>query len=404
MAIIRISKSVGRASHEDIDSIRTRNDNRYVAMQKKNFQSDDIIKMIQEGYLHLVDLRVTSNPFSTDADEPPYSIQAQFCHLEFAKHKTDPAAVPMFKDLQAQSPACKSTRVQVDLYTAATAAKQYDKSHEGVSIRAMTPNGFVFHESRCGSTLVANSLVAFEPSQTRVYSESGPPISAAKLFNMDYEIQSKALLRDVIYLMGRTDDLKEENLFFKIQSIGSKSIWAFRKAFPTTPWLYVYRDPVQVMKSHLKVEGTNKAVCLRSQHHPTHDIFTLTKNISGRKPDELSNEEFCAAHLATLCEAAEKELLDSDGLGKVINYQDIPKVLIDDIIPHHFLGKADGLSPEQVQRILKVNEKYSKGRHTNKEWKDDSKLKEETAWPEMKDASKLFLTPVYDRLEKMKTQ
>ena len=30
-------------------------------------------------------------------------------------------------------------------------------------------HGVVFHESRCGSTLVANSLAAFNPERKRVY-------------------------------------------------------------------------------------------------------------------------------------------------------------------------------------------------------------------------------------------
>ncbi|CAN0443494.1 unnamed protein product, partial [Hapterophycus canaliculatus] len=37
----------------------------------------------------------------------------------------------------------------------------------------LPPKGFVYHETRCGSTLVANMLAALPPS--RVFSESKPP-------------------------------------------------------------------------------------------------------------------------------------------------------------------------------------------------------------------------------------
>jgi len=93
----------------------------------------------------------------------------------------------------------------------------------------MKPTGFVFHESRCGSTLVANILAAFNPKESRVYSESAPPSQAAQLFNMNDLENSIQLLRDVIYMMGRSNDPDERNLFFKIQSINSKKIHVFRK-------------------------------------------------------------------------------------------------------------------------------------------------------------------------------
>lgn len=196
----------------------------------------DSTELIQKGYLHLIDVRVKRNPFTNDENEngkesqsSPYRAFGRFCHLEWSKHKADPSSVPMFKDLVQRSPECTRTSVTLDLYSAVVAAREYDKQHGGKEIKSMLPRGFVFHESRCGSTLVANSLAAFEPSKNRVYSESDPPISVANVFDLDYEAQSIQLLQDTIYLMGRTSDVEEDNLFYKIQSIGSKSIWAFRK-------------------------------------------------------------------------------------------------------------------------------------------------------------------------------
>ena len=200
------------------------------SFRKHNPTHENAMDLMKQGYLHLTDISIGhTNPFGSQGNNPPYSVIGTFCHLEWSKHKADPAAVPMFKDLQKKSPACSGTRSQIDLFTAVSEARKYDKINESVKIHSMAPRGFVFHESRCGSTLVANSLAFFDAEKNRVYSESGPPIAAAKAFDPDFEEASIQLMRDVIYLMGRTDDLKEENLFFKVQSIGSKSIWAFRK-------------------------------------------------------------------------------------------------------------------------------------------------------------------------------
>ena len=196
---------------------------------KNELEKRSPFDLVAEGYLHLIDISISQNPFQSQGNDSPYSVMGTFCHLNWVKHKKDPASIPMFKDLQNKSKDCPRSRVQIDLFAAVSTAREYDAKDQGVSINAMDPKGFVFHESRCGSTLVANSLAVFDAKKNRVYSESGPPITAVKAFNSKFEKESIQLVRDVIYLMGRTNDLQEENLFFKIQSIGSKSIWAFRK-------------------------------------------------------------------------------------------------------------------------------------------------------------------------------
>jgi uncharacterized membrane protein len=55
----------------------------------------------------------------------------------------------------------------VDLATIAEKTRRSDA-------QSMDPTGFVFHESRVGSTLVANSLQSMNPAMNRVYSESDP--------------------------------------------------------------------------------------------------------------------------------------------------------------------------------------------------------------------------------------
>ena len=99
-------------------------------------------------------------------------------------------------------------------------------------------------------------------------------------------------------------------MFFKVSSIGSKRIDVMQKAFPEVPWIFVYRDPVQTMMSHLdpsvlkkmhvRRKGAPKAVCLRAKKHPEEDLIQLVYDF-GEELDELSDEEFCAAHLVSVC-------------------------------------------------------------------------------------------------------
>jgi len=210
----------------------------------------------------------------------------------------------MFKFLVSESPDCKNP-IRISFQRAVKAAREYDIKIEnnGDAVPySIPPSGFVFHESRCGSTLVANTLAAVNPEKNRVYSESAPFITALQACKKIKNCNNSkhiALLRDVVYMMGRTNDIDESRLFFKVQSIGTNLIHIVREAFPITPWVFVYRDPVQVMMSHLKNPKKVKkgmTVCLRNLRHPTLDIIHLVEE-QGESIDDISNQEFCAVHL-----------------------------------------------------------------------------------------------------------
>ncbi len=79
------------------------------------------------------------------------------------------------------------------------------------------PTGFVFHESRVGSTLVANFL-ASDP-HSMVFSESGPIALAINHCSGCSREKHVQAIRDVATLMGRSPIHKR--LFFKFQSITS---------------------------------------------------------------------------------------------------------------------------------------------------------------------------------------
>lgn len=268
-------------------------------LQKRRLTKEERIKLILSGSVNLISIHVGS------------TVMASFCRLRWEVHKADPAIVPMFRDLLQKSGHCQDHEFTVDLDEIIDRVRDYDeemalknKHLESYAPHAMPPAGFVFHESRCGSTLVANSLAAVNPEMNRVYSESQPAFAAltscGEEFNKCSKSDAAKLFRNVVYMMGRTDDPEEKRLFFKIQSVGSKSISVMREAFPDTPWIYVYRDPVQVMMSHLPDGNTQRAVCLRSKQIPPRAIkrFVAEKDSNIRVKD-LTLEEYCAAHLVS---------------------------------------------------------------------------------------------------------
>lgn len=178
----------------------------------KLLSNDDKLHQIINGHVHLIN--ISPARYDDNNQNKPYTSTGTFCHLDWDLHKHNPSSVPMNKDLIQHSNQCRETTFTMDIYEAITKMKEFDQLHSSSSssdsssdvhtnVHTMNPTGFVFHESRCGSTLVANSLIAYDPDSNRVYSESSPPISAAKSFDKHHEDESLQFLRDVIYLMGK---------------------------------------------------------------------------------------------------------------------------------------------------------------------------------------------------------
>lgn len=342
-------------------------------------------------------------------------IIAEFCTVNFKAQKDDPPSHPMFRDVVSQSPAC-TDRIRVDLASAIALVREYDDSsfftsggdnEEGeVKPTILNLRGVVFHESRCGSTLAANTMVALDPISNRVYSESGPPATAMRICGEDYSDctreASSNLLKDVIYLMSRNDYM-EENLFFKFQSVTSRTMESFRLAFPTTPWIFLYRKPIEVMMSQLNVPQTSMANCVRSRKNsPMIKSFVMKIDGNINKPPK-TDEEYCAVHLATICQSALWNLSDADGLGLAVEYNpNLVNDFLGTIFPKHFHIPVDD---EATKRVLAIAGTYSKNRGGGKRVKEkggkfvpDGDEKERKASDEMKEAAALFLLPTYEQL------
>jgi hypothetical protein len=308
----------------------------------------------------------------------------------------------MFRDVLTNSPGCDDPYV-FDLHKVAYLARERDAAahQNGQSTpKALNLTAVAFHESRCGSTLVANSMIAMDPAKHRTYSESPPPVYVLRQlcgegFTRCSLDQAATVLRDVVYMMSRTDDPREERVFFKFQSISSKYIEVFTAAFPDVPWMYVYRDPVQVMMSHVKDDETlSRANCVRTMRGPQgDDMHGIAKRHGYRDIREMNRMEYCAAHLASLTESAVRNLNE---MAIPIDYAKLPATLWEDIFPK-ILGRP--LTDTEVSNMEAVSTMYSKGRgNKKKEFKDDSEKKEHAASEAVREAAEKFMKESFEQL------
>ncbi|MGI9435702.1 MAG: hypothetical protein ACR2Q4_12885 [Geminicoccaceae bacterium] len=119
---------------------------------------------------------------------------------------------------------------------------------------SLPPRGFIFHISRCGSTLLAKAL-AREPSHL-VINQGGPlqrGFWAQRTANWQRPLtatdENLAMFRRLVLGMTRRRRRQEKTAFVKFISWNVLYVDFIRQAFPDVPCLFMYRDPIEVIAS-----------------------------------------------------------------------------------------------------------------------------------------------------------
>ncbi|MEP9358464.1 sulfotransferase [Sphingomonas sp. KR3-1] len=186
------------------------------------------------------------------------------------------------------------------------------------------PAGFVFHMSRCGSTLVSRMLGA-APGQVSL--SEPPPLDAlvrTPFADIGYQVEA---LQALVHAWGRGAD----RLFVKLDSWHTRALPLLRRAFPEVPWIFLHRDPVEVLVSHRRMRGM----------HTAPGVIPL--DWFGLPPEDatLPEAEFVARILARICEPAMAHAPDG---GLVVDYAALPDAFFTRILPHF------GIVPDDAAR------------------------------------------------------
>ncbi len=196
---------------------------------------------------------------------------------------------------------------------------------------ARPPQGFIFHVSRCGSTLISRSLAGV-PTH-RVISEPGP-------FNqlLLADLPDKApLLQGLIRALCANAD--EMACFIKFTSWNLLFLEQILALFPDTPWIFVYREPVDVVQSLLaRPPGwaanapLSRLLDLAPADGADRLIFTLEKLFAAPLPHR-------------------------HRLARAVNYAQLPGA-IEDILAH-FGQRCDPLILQQMGRVGQYDAKQA---------------------------------------------
>lgn len=244
--------------------------------------------------------------------------------------------------------------------------------------QSLPPAGFIFHLSRCGSTLVHRMIDA---------SGVGRSLSEPPLFDQalqlcltspaSEEVKHK-LLRAIA--AGLNNFAEDKPLILKLDSWHIQSWSLIRAAFPDTPAIFLYRDPAEVLVSQQRMRGV--------QAVPQPGIAALC-NI----PDygALSLDEYCAHFLAASCRAA-AEAVRANAL-RVINYKRLPTAVFDEVLPHFGLG-ADDATDARMRDVAGFHSKAPAERYT-----PDSEEKSLAASEDLRALAERIVGPSYRALD-----
>jgi len=190
----------------------------------------------------------------------------------------------------------------------------------------LAPRLFIFHSSRCGSTLLAQMLAALP--QCVVHSE--PPV-LDDFFNHhggQPHAQAVPLLRQLVGVLGQRRSAAETHYIVKLDCWHIRHLPLLRAAFPDTPFCFLYREPAAILASHRRQRGPQMVPNL------------VLPPAIGAGIEAWDLEAYCAAVLHHIF----SEALAHAGQLRLLDYRQLPSVVWEELLA------ALALAPTPPQR------------------------------------------------------
>jgi hypothetical protein len=247
----------------------------------------------------------------------------------------------------------------------------------------LPPAGFIFHGSRCGSTLISRMLAALP--ENVVISEASPIDAVLRSHLRDPAIteeQRILWLRGLLNALGQRRHAEEKSMFVKFDSWHTLFLPVIQRAFPSVPWIFVYREPVEVLMSQSRQRGGQM---IPGVLEPA--IFGWDEPSLRR----MSLSEYGGRVLARIGEAALEEA--RAGRGRLVNYRQLPGVVWPSLMRHWGEDCAEQM-PETVARVCRFHAK-----NPALIFEDDAQAKNRAAPEGMRLFARQWLDGVYQQLE-----
>lgn len=180
-------------------------------------------------------------------------------------------------------------------------------------------NSLVFHVSRCGSTMLSQSLVT--SSENIVISEA-PLIDQILRTDLFNEVEKRTLIKAVLKLLGQKRFPEQKYFIIKLDAWHIFKASYLRSVFPEIPFALLYRDPKEVLKSHQKMFG---------MHMVPHVLPSAVFGITEKEISEISIQQYGALVLEKYFQGF-LDFYKEDQNTIILNYNDGMKQVIERFI------------------------------------------------------------------------
>jgi hypothetical protein len=245
---------------------------------------------------------------------------------------------------------------------------------------ALRPAGLIFHLSRCGSTLVAQTLAVLPGSA--VLSEAEPVDDVLGADRRDSAVTDEwrvERLRWIVTALGRSVSGEPGRFVLKLDSWHALDLALIRRAFPGVPSIVLYRDPVEVLVSHERKPG-----------------WMMQLGLAGRLLGEAADEAMTlprTEYRARILERFLRAMLsDDDPASRLVNYMELPSAAVESI-PRWF-----GIDAGNDGRRMMAEAARRDAKHPHQQHIPDSEEKQRGAGAGIRAAAARLL-PVYEALE-----
>lgn len=279
-------------------------------------------------------------------------------------------------------------RAAANAYTSERFRTAQDTLHLVASQADPLPfTGAVFHMARTGSTLIHRLIGKLGRVQS--ISEIALVDRALMLTESWEEADRKAFLHDLVGAFCRPRRPAERQFVTKMTDAGASiRLPLFRQAFPDTPWIFVYREPIEVMVSVLTKPSGNIEGWYRNRLQTARRLDMPELGHPGMWP-----EEFLARTLRRFCSAAvEAARQTPKGLFLAVPYPRLPDATWETIAAHFGIALTD-----RDRDVMRQEAKYS-AKGGDAEFKSDSAKKRDLATPYMRKLADQFVGPMIEEL------
>jgi hypothetical protein len=251
-------------------------------------------------------------------------------------------------------------------YTGMDALLDWQRRSPGVA-----PTAFVFHASRCGSTLLAQMLARLD---SHIVLSEPPPLDTllrAPYHDAAVAPLQAAWLRALLSAWGQRRRGDERALVVKLDAWNIFELPLLRQCFPATPWIFLYRDPLEIAVSQLQSPGRHMVPGMLGPS-PLTTAMAQAGNIS--------RAAFVARALGSILAAGLEQCTRHGGMA--VNYDELPQLLGERLAP------VFGLDPVAAAAALdglrdhakRPGERFEPDRASKRQAADDDTRRQVERW------------------------